>query len=75
MKTVISVRRVIRQINLALQYSYKLVLKPNFFIIWRSNPGHSSPWIDLIIALASDKILNNSDKFSIKTALNHLLHH
>ena len=39
---------------------YKLVLNHNFYIILSSNPGHFNPWINLIIALASYKILKSS---------------
>ena len=65
MKTVISIKRVIYQIKLALHYTYNLVLKHNFYIILSSNPAHLNPWIDLIISLASDKILKTILKGSV----------
>ena len=60
-----SIKRVIYQIKLPLYYTYNLVLKHNFYIILSWNPGDLNAWIDLFIALASDKILRTIWESSI----------
>ena len=42
-QAVISIKRVIYQIKLALYYTYNLVLKHSFYIILSSNPDHLIP--------------------------------
>ena len=42
-KIVMSIKRVIHQIKLALYCTYNLVLKRNFYIILSSKPGHLNP--------------------------------
>ena len=69
-KTVMSIKRKIYHIKLALRCTYKLILKHSFYIILSWNPGQLNPWIDSIIALASDKNLKSDfEKFSIKANL------
>ena len=60
-----SIKRLFYQIKLGLYYIYDLILKQNSYIILSSHPGHLDPWIDLIIALASDKILKTILKSSV----------
>ena len=64
-KTVISIKRVSYQVKLALHYTYDFMSKHSCYIVLGLHLRHLNPWIDLIIAVASDKIWKTILKSSV----------